>query len=243
MKVCYDLHIHSCLSPCGDDDMTPNNIVNMALLAGLDLIALTDHNSCKNCPALLHAAKRAGLKAVCGMELCTAEECHVICLFPTLQAAMEFDALVEGALPPVMNKPEVFGAQTIMDGEDVATGFYPVLLSTASSISVDNVAALVKKFGGTAFPSHIDRPSFSVISVLGTVPDAGFQAFEISARGDTDQLIQAYPQIKGRPLLLNSDAHTLSGIQDRGPWLELAAPDALTLIKTLNRDAPCSWGR
>ena len=105
MKVRYDLHIHSCLSPCGDRDMTPNNIVNMALLAGLDMIALTDHNSCKNCPAFLRVAEQAGLVALPGMELCTAEECHVVCLFPTLDAAMAFDAMVETTLPPEENRP------------------------------------------------------------------------------------------------------------------------------------------
>ena len=42
MNIYYDFHIHSCLSPCGDDDNTPNNIVNMALIKGLNAIALSD---------------------------------------------------------------------------------------------------------------------------------------------------------------------------------------------------------
>ena len=43
----YDLHIHSALSPCGDDTMTINNIFNMSYIKGLELIAITDHNSLK----------------------------------------------------------------------------------------------------------------------------------------------------------------------------------------------------
>ena len=87
----YDLHIHSCLSPCGSEDMTPYNIAAMAALKGLDVIAVTDHNSCKNCPAVLAAAKEYGVLALPGMELTTSEEVHAVCLFETLDAAMAFD--------------------------------------------------------------------------------------------------------------------------------------------------------
>ncbi|HIS78897.1 MAG TPA: PHP domain-containing protein, partial [Candidatus Caccousia stercoris] len=87
MKVFYDLHLHSCLSPCGGDDMTPNNLVNMAVLLGYQLIAVTDHNACGNAKAAMEAGRAAGLVVVPGMELCTAEEAHVVCLFPTLKAA------------------------------------------------------------------------------------------------------------------------------------------------------------
>lgn len=90
----YDLHLHSCLSPCGDDDMTPANIVGMAAVKGLDVIALTDHNSCKNCPAAIHHGQQYGVIVIPGMELCTIEEVHIICLFPELDAALAFDQYV-----------------------------------------------------------------------------------------------------------------------------------------------------
>ena len=93
MRVYYDLHIHSCLSPCGDNDMTPNNIVNMSLLNGMDMIALTDHNSCKNCRAAVRAGEEAGVTVVPGMELTTSEEAHVVCLFPTVEQAEAFGEL------------------------------------------------------------------------------------------------------------------------------------------------------
>ncbi|MDD2361801.1 MAG: PHP domain-containing protein [Oscillospiraceae bacterium] len=236
MKVFYDLHIHSCLSPCGDDDMTPNNIVNMAKLKGLDIIALTDHNSCKNCPALVQVAQKAGLDVVPGMELCTSEECHVICLFPTLQAAMEFDAFIESTLPFIMNSTEAFGTQIIMDKDDNITGHFPILLATASSVSIDEVAQRVRSFGGTCFPAHIDRPSFSVISSLGAVPDAGFTAFEISPQGNADELALKYPVIKDKSIIYNSDAHTLSDIREQGPWIELNSPNPGILIKKLDNN-------
>ena len=92
MNLFYDLHIHSCLSPCGDEDMTPANIAGMAMVKGLDLIALTDHNSCRNCPALLAAAEEYGILAMPGIEVTTAEEVHAVCLFDNLEAALEFDS-------------------------------------------------------------------------------------------------------------------------------------------------------
>ena len=109
----YDLHIHSCLSPCGEDDMTPANIAGMAKVIGLDVIALTDHNSCKNCPAIVRAAQEYGITVLCGMELCTAEEVHVLCYFPTLDNAMDFDSYVYGCIPDLPNTPALFGNQLL----------------------------------------------------------------------------------------------------------------------------------
>ena len=90
----YDLHMHSCLSPCGDIDMTPNNLVNMAMLQGLDLIALTDHNTARNCPAALKVAEELPITVLPGLELNTCEEIHVVFVFPTLERAMACDAYV-----------------------------------------------------------------------------------------------------------------------------------------------------
>ena len=84
-KYYYDLHIHSCLSPCGDDDSTPNSIAGMGELNGLQIMALTDHNTCKNCPAFFKACKNHGILPVAGMELTTAEDIHAVCLFPNLE--------------------------------------------------------------------------------------------------------------------------------------------------------------
>ena len=89
MKVYYDLHIHTALSPCGDNDMTPCNIVGLAALCGLDVIAVTDHNSALNCAAVEKAGREAGIIVLSGMELETAEEVHVVLLFPSAAAAEE----------------------------------------------------------------------------------------------------------------------------------------------------------
>ncbi len=121
MRIYYDLHLHSCLSPCGGGDMTPSNLVNMALLLGYDMIALTDHNSCLNTPAAVRVGKENGLTVVPGMELCTAEEAHVVCLFPTVGAAMEFHRYVKERSAKIKNRPDIFGSQIIMDEDDCKT--------------------------------------------------------------------------------------------------------------------------
>jgi len=125
MKVYYDLHIHSCLSPCGDDDATPAVIAGIAKLNGLDMAALTDHNTCKNCPAFFTACEFYGVTPVAGMELTTAEDVHIVCLFPTLEKAMEFDGIVEGRSAPIKNKPVIFGNQ-----KGVMSGFAPEIKLT-----------------------------------------------------------------------------------------------------------------
>ena len=115
MRLYYDFHIHSGLSPCGDNEMTPNNIVNIAKLYDLDVIALTDHNSALNCEAVMEAGKEIGLLVIPGMELCTSEEVHIVCLFPDLKSAVKFSDYIHSTLPPIRNKPTVFGEQLVFD--------------------------------------------------------------------------------------------------------------------------------
>ena len=133
-KYFYDLHIHSCLSPCADDDMTPNNIAGMAALKGLNIVALTDHNSCKNCPAFFEACRRQGLIPIAGMELSTAEDIHVVCLFSELDDAMSFDKEIEGHLANIENRSDIFGNQLILDGEDEVLGEEKRLLISATDL-------------------------------------------------------------------------------------------------------------
>ena len=217
----YDLHLHSCLSPCADDDMTPANIAGMAALCGLQLIALTDHNSCGNCGALLQACRQYGIVGVPGMELTTAEEIHLVCLFPDLEKAQAFEAQVREKRRKIRNKPEIFGNQLYVDAEDKVLGEEPNLLIPASMLSLEEGTALALQCGGAAFPAHIDRPSNGIIGILGDLPERPFfPTVELNDRENRERYQAAY-KLADRRMLCSSDAHHLWDIRDAANSLEL----------------------
>ena len=235
MNLKYDFHLHSCLSPCGDHDMTPYNLVNMAKLLGYDIIALTDHNSCLNCPAALKAGEEAGITVVPGMELCTSEEIHAVCLFPDLKNALEFSDYVKSTMPPVKNDASIFGEQLIMDSTDRIIGNEEILLTAASGISIDDAVKEVSRFGGAVFPAHLDRASYSVLSVLGFMyPEMGFAAAEFTHKAYIPQYEEKHPLLKEMKKLRNSDAHYLENMVE--PLVEIDLPEcsAEAVVSYLN---------
>ncbi len=229
----YDLHIHSSLSPCGDNDSTPDSIAGMGELNGLDIMALTDHNSSKNCPAFFKAAEHHGIIPVAGMELTTAEDIHIICLFPDLDSAMQFDKIVENRLVVIKNRPEIFGDQLIMDSEDNVIGSLPNLLINATDITVDEVPCLVEPLGGVCYPAHIDRESNGIIAVLGFFPETpNFTSVEIHEGGKKEQ----YKELTGfsdNSFITSSDAHNLWSIKEKTDFLELDGEQVEEIRKSL----------
>ncbi len=216
----YDLHIHSCLSPCADNDCTPNNLAGMGVLAGLEIMALTDHNTCKNCPAFFDAARRHGIVPVAGMELTTAEDIHVICLFPTLEAAMEFDLAVGKRRILVKNRPDIFGEQLILDSDDKIIGTDEFLLSNATDISVSECFAFTRSHGGICYPAHIDRESNGIVSVLGTVPhDLPITCVEFHDEAKIDEYRSILPP--DCRTVVGSDAHFLWDVRDKEHFITL----------------------
>lgn len=214
MNLAYDFHIHSCLSPCGDADMTPNNIANMAKIMGYDIIALTDHNTCLNCPALMKVGKDLGITVIPGMELCTSEEVHVVCLFPSLEDALAFSDYVYSTLPPIQNKPKIFGEQNICNENDEITGVEEKLLITASGISTMKAVETVKKYNGICYPAHIDRSSFSILSNLGIIDESfGFSAVEIFDISQESTLKEKHPYLNTIKIVSDSDAHYLENMR------------------------------
>lgn len=219
-----DLHIHSCLSPCGDEDMTPGNIVGMALLNGLSIVALTDHNSVKNCPAFFKIAKAHGIVAVAGMEITTSEDVHAVCLFRTLEDAMSFGEFVESRRFRINNEPEIFGRQLILDENDEVIGEEPYLLINAVGVSLDEAYEEVKARGGVCFPAHIDRSANGIISMLGDFPpEPHFSAFELKDKGALEGCLARFPILTDRELVhvVSSDAHYLTDIAEDGFEIEI----------------------
>ena len=215
-----DLHLHSCLSPCGDEDSTPNNIAGYATLCGLNIVALCDHNTCKNCPAFFAAAKRYGIIPVAGVELTTSEDIHIILLFEELSAAMEFDSYLDSKRIKIKNKPDIFGNQHILDENDEIIGEEEFLLINATTISAADVPEIAKKFGAVCYPAHIDRDANGIISVLGDFPREDFSCFELYGRANAEEYIKRF-HLEDKKMVVSSDAHTLSDMRDKENWFEL----------------------
>lgn len=233
MKFYYDLHIHTCLSPCADDDMTPCNIAGMAMLAGLDVIAVTDHNSCLNCRAVMKAsAALGGPLVIPGMELETSENVHIVLLFPDADRAEAASEEIYNSLFRIANKEEIYGNQLIMNSEDEVIGKLDQLLVVASEKGVYDAVKLAEKYGGAAFPAHIDRPGNGILEMLGDVSeDMGFGFVEFSPKA-SQELKVAYDK-RGYGMLVNSDSHNLGSISERVNYIELDRLNAEEVIKAI----------
>lgn len=221
-KYYYDLHIHSCLSPCADDDMTPANICGMAALKGLNIVALTDHNTCGNCESFLKAAKANGLIGVAGMELTTSEDIHIICLFEFLEKALEFSDAVSAYRTPFPNRVDIFGEQYYMSDTDDILGTEPDFLPIATSLSVEDAYKLGEKYGALCYPAHIDRSANGIVATLGTLPDfPDFTCVEYKEKSAEEELKDKIPSLKTKKKVVNSDAHYLWDINEAENFLEL----------------------
>ena len=200
--------------------MTPANVAAMCVLAGLHVVALTDHNSSRNSAAFEQAAARHGLLAIPGMELCTREEVHMVCLFPELENALAFSDYVGSKLPAIPNNPRIFGAQTLMDSRDTVLGEETLLLAGAADIGLYDVPELMKEYGGLSYPAHIDRKSNSLLSQFGMwMPDLDFPLAEVTRYCPPD--LFARKDLEGLRYISASDAHDLTQIPDAHQYMDL----------------------
>ena len=227
----YDLHLHSCLSACADNDNTPANLAGIAKLSGLDIVALTDHNTTANCPAFFKACEAFEIVAIGGMELTTSEDIHVVCLFPTLADAMAFGKEMDAHRTKIPNKKNIFGDQLIMNEDDEVIGEDPYLLSVATDISLEDVPDYVARHRGVCYPAHIDRQSNSVITTLGTFPPSPeFSLFELHD-GTREGEMRGRYELDGKKMICSSDAHRLEDVRDGEYYIlledDLATADAV----------------
>lgn len=230
-----DLHIHTCLSPCADIEMSPCAIVNAALKNRIDIIAITDHNSAENVPAAKKAAQNTSLTVLAGMEITTAEEAHILALFDDMESLMDLQEIVYKNLMPGTNNEQRFGEQIIVNEKDEVTGYNRRLLIAATELPVYSLINAVHSLGGLAIASHIDRAAFSIISQLGFIPDnLKFNALEISARINRKEAEMLFAQYSSYPWISSSDAHLLSDIGKRTSTFIMNEPTTADMASALN---------
>lgn len=235
MKLYYDFHIHSGLSPCSSEDMSPNNIINMSLIKGLDAIAITDHNGIDNVEVCCEIGKKQGLIVIPGVELQTIEDIHSVALFKSVEDLKAFYASISDKRLKIKNKPEKFGQQYIYDDQDEVIKTEPMYLITPFSISLNKMIDMVRSYNGLLFPAHINRNSFSIIKSLGFI-DANLDIDNIEWYGSRPDDADMYEERMTRKYreLINSDAHELIQISEKENYIEVEEMSIEGIFRTLN---------
>ena len=202
-----DLHVHTCLSPCGDIGMSPRAIVERALEKKLDFLAISDHNSMENVKGVMDAAEHTALTVFPAMEIASREEVHILSIFPSLSVAESVQQLVYESLADSSDDAYIED-QIIANGADEVEGFCKKLLIAATTLSIKKVVAMVHEAGGLAVAAHIDRQAFGILGQLGFIPPGvQFDALEISWREPLNGAAERYPDHQGYTFITNSDAH------------------------------------
>ncbi len=208
-----DLHIHTCLSPCGDLDMSPGKIVQTAKEKGLDIIAITDHNSTRNVEPCVEIGKRMELFVVAGCEVNTQEEVHCLCYFPDLETMNIFQHYLDQKMPDIKNDTDIFGYQVAVDEDEVIVYEEERSLYAGIQDSIENVQKKVHSLDGIFVPAHIDRLKNGIYGQLGFIPfDLQYDALEISMRTRPEDFLREHPEIASKKILQSSDAHFLNHI-------------------------------
>lgn len=227
MKLATDLHMHSCLSPCGDALMTPNNIVGMAKLKGLDAIAVSDHNTAKNLPAVKAVADALGVLLLPAIEAETREEVHVLCYMPSVDAALKLGERLYEHLPATPNKPDFFGEQLVMNEDDEVIGCEPKLLIQSTALAMNELCSECRALGGVPVPAHINRTSNSLLNNLGFIPpDAHFTSVEVYR----SLPVPDYAETWRYHVIYSSDAHDLGSIFERDNFIDVESPTVDALL-------------
>lgn len=234
-KYFFDLHIHSALSPCADNEMTPNNIVNMSVLKKLDFISITDHNSMKNVEAVIKCSEGKDIIIVPGMEVETSEEIHVITLFKDIDSLKKLASKVYDSLPNIKNRVDIFGEQLVFDYNDQMVESEEKLLLVGCGLSIDEVIKITRENNGIPIPAHINRESNSILSSFGYIPlELNIKTVEISNNSDKVKLLEEFTDLNSYKIITSSDAHRLKDILEPIQSIELQQKTIECLIDKLN---------
>ena len=210
MKYYYDLHIHSVLSPCADTLMTPNNIFNMANLKGLDMIAITDHNSLKQLSVCHELSKSYDMLFIPGVEISVKEGFHVLCYFNKIKDALQFDRELECFIEQANYDTDLYGEQEIVNIHDEVIATYPYHLANQTQLTLKDLKEVLNPFEHLLIYAHIDRPSFSGIANIDKDPLDGIEF----THHVTDDFIKDHHLTKHQ-IVYNSDAHQITDILEK----------------------------
>lgn len=217
-----DLHIHTVLSPCGNLEMSPSNIIRLAKEKELDIIGITDHNSTRHCKLTAELGERHGVFVLTGVEITTREEVHCLAFFEKLETIDVFQEFIDQSLPFIRNNPAYFGYQVVVDEyENIVEEIDPLLI-TALNSSINEIRLKVADLGGIFIPAHVDRPRNGIIDQLGFMQESLHpDAVEIWNKNTRNTFLKTYPGFDKYQLLISSDSHTLQQIGSYYSELEM----------------------
>lgn len=208
-----DLHIHTVLSPCGSLDMSPNAIVDKALEKGLDIIAITDHNTTLQAECVQKIGRQKGLMVITGVEVTSKEEVHCLAYFEEKNQIYEFQQYIDQHIPNIQNNPDYFGYQIQVNENDDIVYQEERLLISAINQSVEQISKKVKTLDGLFILAHIDKSKNSIISQLGFLPpDLEVDALEVTKRGLDSGFLDQNSYLSNNLFVCNSDAHYIDDI-------------------------------
>ena len=214
--------------------MTPANLCGMAALKGLQMIALTDHNTARNVPAAKKCCDAYGLLLIPGMEITTKEEVHLLGYFPTVERAAEFGEMLRSHLPPKKNKPSLFGRQLVMNEEDEVLAEEDALLIGATDLPLSQLVGMIREQEGVPVPAHINRGANGLLVNMGFVPPE----LKLTAVEVWRALPCAHSPQAGKVVLHSSDAHYLGDILEPEVTIELEECSVEAFLAKLRTGAP-----
>ncbi|MGD8522851.1 MAG: PHP-associated domain-containing protein [Desulfobacterales bacterium] len=227
------MHIHTCLSPCSDWDMSPKKIVQRSLDKGLDVIAICDHNTAENVGAVMKAGENREISVLPGIEICSKEEVHIIALFDKLDSTLAMQDYVYANLTGD-NNPEIFGYQVVANEQDEVLGENPRLLIGATQLGIYDIVEKTHSLGGLSLSSHVDRTAYGIIGQLGFIPsDLKIDGVEVSYRVPLDKAVNEVPGIGKLPCMTASDAHFLDDIGKAWTMFVMAKPTTNEIRRAL----------
>jgi len=203
-----DLHPHTVLSPCGDIEMTPAFLVRRAKEMGIGVMGVTDHNSTRQCAQVRRLGEREGVFVLCGAEVTTREEVHVLVFAEFGEPLERLQKYLDRWLPAIENHPELFGYQLAVNEHEEVEYEENRLLINAIDQSIEEVEAFARSINGIFIPAHIDKMQHSLLSQLGFVPPhLRTDALEVSHRCGLEKFKQENPCLSGSRFIRSSDAH------------------------------------
>jgi PHP family Zn ribbon phosphoesterase len=217
-----DLHTHTVLSPCGDLDMSPQEIIRLAKERGLDMIGITDHNTTKHCPLAKKIGEQIGVFVLTGAEVTTKEEAHCLAFFDKDKELSEFEQFLQDNLPNIPNDVERFGYQVQIDEKGDIIYQEPLFLPSAINKTLEEVEQKVHSLHGLFIPAHIDRMKFSIPSQLGFIPfDLNVDAVELSPHTTKADYLKKNKYLEKKTFIQSSDSHYPQQIATAICWFQL----------------------